>query len=185
MTARPDSLARLPRFPLLLLAVLLLATPVWAQLSDIMGNYGSEAFVGQIPATDAVAQGDYRLALNHAIDSREQAQNAARVGADTRAKVRGDVEHPVAEGLVVVDTDGPRDPAVHALAQLFRAARRALPDLDARVTRGDFNALDGWLRDNVWSLGSRFDTNELVRRATGEPLGTEAFEAHLAARYLP
>jgi len=48
-------------------------------------------------ATDAVAQGDYRLALNHAIDSREQAQNAARVAADTRAKVRGDVERSMAE----------------------------------------------------------------------------------------
>jgi HAMP domain-containing protein len=48
-------------------------------------------------ASDAVAQGDYRLALNHAIDSREQAQNAARVAADTRAKVRGDVERSIAE----------------------------------------------------------------------------------------
>jgi len=48
-------------------------------------------------ATDAVAQGDYRLALNHAIDSREQAQNAARVAADTRAKVRGEVERSIAE----------------------------------------------------------------------------------------
>ena len=37
-------------------------------------------------ATAAVDQGDYRLALNHAIDSREQAQNAARVAADTRAR---------------------------------------------------------------------------------------------------
>jgi HAMP domain-containing protein len=48
-------------------------------------------------ATDAVEQGDYRLALNHAIDSREQAQNAARVAADTRAKVRGEVERSIAE----------------------------------------------------------------------------------------
>jgi HAMP domain-containing protein len=48
-------------------------------------------------ASDAVAQGDYRLALNHAIDSREQAQNAARVAADTRAKVRGDAERSLAE----------------------------------------------------------------------------------------
>lgn len=48
-------------------------------------------------ATAAVDQGDYRLALNHAIDSREQAQNAARVAADTRAKVRGDVERSIAE----------------------------------------------------------------------------------------
>jgi len=48
-------------------------------------------------ANDAVSQGDYRLALNHAIDSREQAQNAARVAADTRAKVRGEVERSIAE----------------------------------------------------------------------------------------
>jgi hypothetical protein len=48
-------------------------------------------------AHTAVDQGDYRLALNHAIDSREQAQNAARVAADTRAKVRGEVERSIAE----------------------------------------------------------------------------------------
>lgn len=48
-------------------------------------------------ANEAVEQGDYRLALNHAIDSREQAQNAARVAADTRVKLRGDVERSVAE----------------------------------------------------------------------------------------
>jgi len=48
-------------------------------------------------ANDAVEQGDYRLALNHAIDSREQAQNAARVAADTRAELRGNVERSMAE----------------------------------------------------------------------------------------
>jgi carboxypeptidase Taq len=70
-------------------------------------------------------------------------------------------------------------------AQLFSAARRAVPDLDARIERGDFTPLDAWLRDNVWGLGSRYDTSDLVRRATGEGLGTAAFEAHLARRYLP
>jgi len=48
-------------------------------------------------ANDAAQQGDYRLALNHALDSREQAQNAARVAADTRAKLRGDVDRSIAE----------------------------------------------------------------------------------------
>ena len=70
-------------------------------------------------------------------------------------------------------------------AQLFSAARRAVADFDARVERGEFGALDSWLRENVWAMGSRYETNELVRRATGEPLGTAAFEAHLARRYLP
>ena len=46
---------------------------------------------------DAVAASDYRLALNHAIDSRERAQNAARQAADTKAQVRGEVERTMAE----------------------------------------------------------------------------------------
>lgn len=45
----------------------------------------------------AVAQGDYRLALNHALDSRERAQNAAREAAETQARVRGEVERTMGE----------------------------------------------------------------------------------------
>ena len=37
-------------------------------------------------AQDAVAQRDYRLALNNALDSRERAQNAARMGADRQGR---------------------------------------------------------------------------------------------------
>jgi hypothetical protein len=48
-------------------------------------------------ANDAVQQGDYRLALNHAIDSREEAQNAARVASDNRVKLRADVERSMGE----------------------------------------------------------------------------------------
>lgn len=46
---------------------------------------------------DAVAQSDYRLALNHALDASERAQNAARVAADTKAQVRGEAERTMAE----------------------------------------------------------------------------------------
>ena len=48
-------------------------------------------------ANEAVTARDYRLALNYALESREQAQNAARTAADTRAKLRGDVERSIAE----------------------------------------------------------------------------------------
>ena len=46
---------------------------------------------------DAVTQGDYRLALNEALDSREHAQNAAREAADTKALRRGEVEREMAQ----------------------------------------------------------------------------------------
>jgi hypothetical protein len=48
-------------------------------------------------ANTAVTQGDYRLALNHALESREQAQNAAREAAAARARIRGEVERTMAE----------------------------------------------------------------------------------------
>jgi carboxypeptidase Taq len=69
-------------------------------------------------------------------------------------------------------------------AQLFRAARRALPELADQIRCGEFGALDAWLREKVWSQGSFFGTAELIERATGSVLTTEAFEQHLEHRYL-
>jgi hypothetical protein len=43
-------------------------------------------------ATQAVDQRDYRLALNHALESREHAQNAARISAETQGKLRAEVD---------------------------------------------------------------------------------------------
>jgi carboxypeptidase Taq len=69
-------------------------------------------------------------------------------------------------------------------AQLFRAARDTISDLEAHIASGDFSALDAFMRERVWSQGSRLSTGELIRGATGKPLDTAAFEAHLAERYL-
>jgi carboxypeptidase Taq len=44
--------------------------------------------------------------------------------------------------------------------------------------------MNAWLRDKVWSQGSLYDTDELIERATGAPLGTRAFREHLERRYL-
>ena len=48
-------------------------------------------------ANQAVTAGDYRLALNAALESREHAQNAAREAADSKARIRGEVERSMAE----------------------------------------------------------------------------------------
>ena len=48
-------------------------------------------------AEDAVAQRDYRLALNHALDSRERAQNSARQAASERAQARSQAERTLAD----------------------------------------------------------------------------------------
>jgi hypothetical protein len=46
---------------------------------------------------EAVAAGDYRQALSHALDSRERAQAAAKMAVEGRADARGQAERAVAE----------------------------------------------------------------------------------------
>jgi carboxypeptidase Taq len=69
-------------------------------------------------------------------------------------------------------------------AQWFAAMRRALPDLDERIGAGDFSPVFGWLHEQIWSQGSRWTTEELAVRASGEPLNPAHFRAHLERRYL-
>jgi len=69
-------------------------------------------------------------------------------------------------------------------AQWFAAMRRALPDLDTRIAAGDLAPVFDWLREQIWSQGSRWETAELVQRASGEPLNPAHFKAHLMGRYL-
>jgi carboxypeptidase Taq len=69
-------------------------------------------------------------------------------------------------------------------AQWFAAMRGAMPDLDARIAAGDLQPVFGWLHDRIWSQGSRWTTDELAQRASGEPLNPAHFKAHLQARYL-
>ena len=53
-------------------------------------------------AEEAVAAGDYRLALNHAIDSRERAQGAAKMSVEGRADARGQAERAIAEVATLI-----------------------------------------------------------------------------------
>ena len=69
-------------------------------------------------------------------------------------------------------------------AQLFEAARGAIPDLMAEIAEGDFRPLFAWLRERVHGRASLLSTAELVEDATGRPLGTASFERHLRDRYL-
>lgn len=69
-------------------------------------------------------------------------------------------------------------------AQYFAAIRTQLPDLDARIAAGDLAPIFAWLDKNVWSQASRWETPELIERATGAPLSASHFEKHLRTRYL-
>ncbi|MFC6889723.1 carboxypeptidase M32 [Halorubrum trueperi] len=68
-------------------------------------------------------------------------------------------------------------------AQLFAAAEREIDDLDAKIAAGDFEDLQGWLGENVHRHGSRYETNELVKRATGEDFSADAFTDYVEEKY--
>jgi carboxypeptidase Taq len=69
-------------------------------------------------------------------------------------------------------------------AQWFAAIRRAHPDFDTRVAAGDASQAYDWIRANIWSQARRWETAELARRASGEPLNAAHFRRHLESRYL-
>ncbi len=69
-------------------------------------------------------------------------------------------------------------------AQLFHAARSAIPALDSHISNGNLAPLFNWLQQNIWQHGSRYPTAELITKATGEPLNPRYFRQHLEGRYL-
>ena len=68
-------------------------------------------------------------------------------------------------------------------AQLFEAAEAEIDDLDAKIAEGEFDDLHDWLGENVHRHGSRYDTNELVKRATGEDFSADAFLDYVDEKY--
>jgi len=75
-------------------------------------------------ANDAVGQRDYRLALSHALESGEHAQNAARLAAETHVRLRGEVERSLAEITALIAQANGR----LTTAERTRVARRIVTD---------------------------------------------------------
>lgn len=126
-------------------------------------------------AAEAVAQRDYRLALNYALDSREQAQNAARLAADRKAIAR--VEADRATSALVA--------ALAALQSRLKAAEAGR--IPARTLAGQKNAVaDGDRRlQEARAAMERGDYASVVSTASAAlPLLADA-ERQLAAAMPP
>ena len=70
-------------------------------------------------------------------------------------------------------------------AQLYHAAHKAIPDLSRQISNGEFNNLNQWQKDKIWSQGSYYAIDDLMIHATGEALNTNYFIDHLKTRFLP
>mgnify|MGYP003667629303 CR=1 FL=1 len=71
-----------------------------------------------------------------------------------------------------------------AAAQIFAAATKAEAAIKPSIATGDFAPLMSWLSSNIHGRASIASTDDILLEATGAPLGTQAFKAHLEARYL-
>ena len=68
-------------------------------------------------------------------------------------------------------------------AQFYAEALKAHPEIPANVAQGKFDVLHGWLKDNIYHLGSKFTAPELIERVTGGPLRIEPYINYLKAKY--
>ena len=105
-------------------------------------RYASQEFSAATTAlaqsNEAVTQRDFRLALNHALESREHAQNAAREAADARARIRGEVERSMAEitALLAQANNGVTDAEAERTPRAaLRNTRQALAEVNSAVQK--------------------------------------------------
>ncbi len=68
-------------------------------------------------------------------------------------------------------------------SQLFERVRLDLPDLDAKIERGEFAPLLEWMREKIHRQGGKHTPDVLIRRATGKPLEAAPFVRYLQAKY--
>jgi carboxypeptidase Taq len=68
-------------------------------------------------------------------------------------------------------------------AQFYAAAVKAHPEIQREIARGKFGTLHRWLTAQIHRHGRKFEPNELVLRATGEPMTTKPYLAYLRSKY--
>jgi len=68
-------------------------------------------------------------------------------------------------------------------AQLYAAASEELGGLEANTRDGEFEPLGEWLGENIHQHGQRYETNELVRQATGADFSADAFVEYVTEKY--
>ncbi|MBP7686357.1 MAG: carboxypeptidase M32 [Thermoflexales bacterium] len=67
--------------------------------------------------------------------------------------------------------------------QFYEAALRAQPGIPQEIAQGQFETLHSWLTENIYQHGSKFTANEIVQRATGQPLTIAPYIRYLRTKY--
>lgn len=119
---------------------------------------------------DAVAAGDYRQALSHAIDSRERAQNAAKLAVEGRANARGQAERAISEVATLL---------ARAQVQL-----KALPNRPLRAPRATVAGAEKQLQEARSALATE-DYDTVTRALKGAAADLQAALQQIDAAIAP
>jgi hypothetical protein len=113
-------------------------------------RYASEQYQAAVKALqsahDAVAARDYRLALNHALDSRDRAQRAAKEGASQQVTLRSSAERQLAQVAATLDQAKQRLTAADAARvpkRTLAAPRAAIEEAEASLQKAGTGIQDG------------------------------------------
>jgi carboxypeptidase Taq len=68
-------------------------------------------------------------------------------------------------------------------AQFNNAARASIPNLESQISSGQFQPLLGWLRENIHQFGRYYDSEDLCKKVTREPLNPEVFLDYAKAKF--
>lgn len=67
--------------------------------------------------------------------------------------------------------------------QLWEKIHADIPDLEDQISRGEFSALLGWLREKIHTHGSKYEPQELVQRVTGSKIDPQPYVRYLRSKY--
>ncbi len=67
--------------------------------------------------------------------------------------------------------------------QLWEKIGQAIPDLSEQIRQGKFDALLGWLRQNIHQYWRKYEPQELVQKVTGSKITPEPYLRYLQSKY--
>jgi len=68
-------------------------------------------------------------------------------------------------------------------AQFFSAMKRDMPDIENKISSGNFREINKWLRKNIHCHGKTHTAENLVKRVTGENLNSKYFKKYIENKY--
>ena len=68
-------------------------------------------------------------------------------------------------------------------AQFYDAAVAAQPSIPSDISKGEFQSLHRWLKDNIYQHGRKLTASEVTKQASGQDLNIDPYMSYLRGKY--